>query len=184
MANSVESMTTVNLSKLKIDLSALDDDSKRAEGWNWYKTLYLTEPNKNNIGIISLHDDDKAIFHGTTFDHAFFKSSNYQLHPRRKDVIDESRLERVRWIGPLIAGLVPHSSCWEVVALNGRPGIPNRVYVAHSQSYLVWLEPRANQQTVQWKFMSAFPTFPKYINDKVTNVGTKIWTSRTPKNSP
>lgn len=167
----------VNLATIKLDLRGLDESAKRSQGWDWYQKLYLIEPNKPHIGIHALHDSEKVIFHGTTFDHAFYKSSNYKLHPKRKDVVDDSRIERVRWIAPLIAGLVPNSSCWEVVALNGRPGIPNRVYVAHGQSYLVWLEPRAETDPIRWKFMSAFPTFPKYIQDKVM-IGTQLWTNR------
>lgn len=166
----------IDLSSLLLNLSGLDESAKKAEGWRWYQQLYLSDPEKPHIGILPLHDAEKVIFHDRTFDHAFYKSSNYRLYPKRKDAIDATRLARVRWIGPLIAGEVADSSCYEVVALNGRPGVPNRVYIAHQFSYLVFLEPRANSVAVQWRFSSAFPSSPEYIRTRV-NIGTWLWSS-------
>lgn len=169
----------IDLDALKLNFKGLSEEQKKAEGWRWYKLLYLTDPEKP-VGIHELHDGEKAIFHDRTFDHAFFKSSNYQLHPKRKDLVDYVRLERVRWIEVLISGQVPYSSCFEVVALSGRPGIPNRVYIAHSHSYLVFLEPRTNSPDLQWRFSSAYPSSPNYITSKVTGPGTMIWTNKPP----
>jgi hypothetical protein len=163
----------IDLLSIKLVLRGLTQEDKRKQGWDLYKQLYLLQAGKN-IGIHTLHDGEKVIFHGTTFDHAFYKSSNYTLYPKRKDVLDDERVERVRWIGHLIKGEIPSSSCWEVVSASGRPGTPNRVYVAQRESYLVWLEPRSNTDEVRWKFMSAFPAFPKYIKNKVL-VGQCIW---------
>ena len=169
--------SVIDLDALKLNLKGLTEEEKRAAGWTWYQQLYLTDPEKP-IGILDLHDGEKALFHDRTFDHAFYRSSNYQLYPKKKDLIDFVRLERVRWIAPLICGQVSQSSCFEVVALSGRPGITNRVYLAHGQSYLVFLEPRAATD-VQWKFSSAFPSTPGYIQSKVTS-GSLIWTNRSP----
>lgn len=170
---------SVNLDSLKLDLRGKTEQEKRDEGWKWYQQLYLTDPEKP-IGIHELHDGEQVIFHDRTFDHAFFKSSDYQLHPKRKDLVDYVRLERVRWIGVLISGQVPSSSCFEVLALSGRPGIPNRAYLAHNHSYLVFLEPRLNSPDLQWRFSSAFPSSPNYIFTKVTGPGSLIWTNRSP----
>lgn len=138
----------IDLSSLLLNLSGLDESAKKAEGWRWYQQLYLSDPEKPHIGTLPLHDAEKAIFHDRTFDHAFYKSSNYRLYPKRKDVIDATRLARVRWIGPLIAGEVANSSCYEVVALSGRPGVPNRVYIA-----VIWFS--LNHAPIQLLFSGA-----------------------------
>lgn len=165
----------VDLLSILLLFPGKSQERMREIGFEWYQKLYLTEPGKvGYIGIHELQNQERVLFHRKTFDHAFYKSSNYKLHQRRKDVIDCQRLQRVRWIGPLISGLVENSSCWEVTSLNGRPGLPNRAYVSHTQKYVVWLEARANSPDVTWKFMSAFPVYPDYIMKKVM-VGNRIW---------
>jgi hypothetical protein len=164
----------LDLHTLLLDLGGKSHEEKVQEGRRIYKQLYLTHETKP-IGIFTLHDGEQVIFYEDSFDHAFYKSSNYQLYPKRKDLLDDERLKRIRWIGAVLLGKVPDSSCWEVQAGSGRHATqPNRVYVVDRPCYVVWLEPRKDRGQVAWKFMSAYPANPKHLIEKCKQ-GACVW---------
>ena len=117
-----------------------------------YRQTYL---NKGHVGVHKTHDDELLIFHGRTFDHAFYTTSDRLCHPERKDVIRKGSVERIHWIGQLVSGVIPGSACFEVPGPTGRLRPPNRFYAAFKTPFVVWLEPRKNGGG--WNFASAYP---------------------------
>lgn len=161
----------MDLSKLLLNLSGLSSEEQEKLGREWYAKLYLTS---GRFGIHQLHDGEQVIFHEDRFDHAFFTSSNWQKHPEKKDLLAQERIRRIQWIAAVIAGNVPNSACWDAPGPGGRILQNNKLYVVYAPAYVVWLEPRAQQDKVQWKFSSAYDANPRYIRDR-TKLATCIW---------
>jgi hypothetical protein len=139
-----------------------------AKGRAAYREHYL---NQGKFGIFNCHDGATAVFHEDRFDHAFYDKPDRWSLNKSLDMPDESRLERVRWIGPLIRGDVPDSECWEVPSPTGRRRPPNRLYIAWAEKYVVWLEPR---QVGGWKFASPYVVTRGAIRDYCRGGG-KVW---------
>ena len=80
-------------------------------------------------------------------------------------------IERMRWIGRLIAGEIYGSACFEVPSPTGRLRPPNRLYVVFETPFVVWLEPRRDGG---WKLRTAYPTSIEEIR-KYTRGGRTVW---------
>jgi hypothetical protein len=120
------------------------------EGFALYRDLYLT---KGRIGVQQTHDGQIVLFHEDRFEHAFQTTSDKFCSPERKDVADAQRVARIRWIRPVVTGMVTGTACFEVPSPTGRSRPPNRLYVVECELYVVWLEPRT---AGGWKFSSAY----------------------------
>jgi len=167
-------LTKDDLLALLVDLTGIDDNRAEEIGRDFYKKELLTS---DCVGLHDLHDGEKVLVHISRFDHAFFTTPRVYGQAERKIVLDRPRIARVRWIKLLISGQLDNSACWEVAARSGRPAFPNRLYVLYEPAYVVWLEPRGQDDSaVCWKFSSGYPANPKYLRDK-TKGGTCIWKS-------
>jgi hypothetical protein len=164
-----------DLNTLVIDLGGLNTEAIEQLGYQLYQELYL---NYGHYGIHRTHDDQKLIFHGRQFEHAFYTTSDYRCHPDRKDVLRTVSLERIRWIGHVVSGRVPGSACFEIPSRPETKRPPKRLYAVFSSPYVVWLEPREDGG---WKFSSAYPLSIEEIH-KYCRGGRTIWkwTRKTP----
>src|SRR6266702_4615550 len=114
------------LHELLIDLSTVSDEQLDAKGRELYREYCL---DNDKFGIRTCHDGQKVVFHADRFSHAFYDKPDRWSYVKSKDLPDESRLERIRWITEVIAGNVPGSECWQVPGPGGRRRPPNRVYL-------------------------------------------------------
>jgi hypothetical protein len=109
---------------------------------------------RGHFGTHKTHDDDLLVCHGRTFEHAFYTTSDRYDHPERKDVLRRGSVERMYWIGKLVAGEVTGSACFEVPSPTGRIRPPNRFYAVFETPFVVWLEPCREGG---WNFASPYP---------------------------
>ena len=158
----------MDLGGLLLDLGGMGDDDIEALARDWYDRLYVTS---GQCGFHTCHDGEEVVFWRDRFEHAFFTSSNWARYPDRKDRLARDRIERIRWIGEVIAGRVPGSACWEVPSPTGRRRPPNRLYLVSSERYVVWLEPRMRGG---WKFSSAYVAQPRQLRNYCAG-GRRIW---------
>jgi hypothetical protein len=158
----------VDLNALLLDLAGLTNSDIEALGRRRFDEIYI---NLRDCGILQTHDGQEVTIWRERFDHAFFTTSNPISHKDRKDLLAVDRIQRVAWIGPVIRGLVDNTQCWEVPSPTGRVRPPNRLYVAPSELYVVWLEPRIKGG---WRFSSAYPTVASTISGYLRR-GKLVW---------
>ena len=161
-------MNPRDLKSLLVDLSGLTIEEREARGRELYAELYL---NRGHFGLHRTHDDEMLIFHQRQFDHAFFTTSDRYCHPDNKDVLRPVSVERIRWIGELVAGRVPNSACFSVPSERHSSRPPKRLYAIFENPFVVWLEPR---QDDGWKFSTAYPLSIEEIR-AYTRGGSTIW---------
>jgi hypothetical protein len=164
-----------DLKSLLVDLTGMDAEAIEKLARSLYSELYL---NRGKFGLHSTHDGHTLIFHADAFDHAFFTTSDRICHPESKDKIRTGSIERIRWIGCMVRGIVPGSACFEVPSPTGRYRPPNRLYVVVDTPYVVWLEPRKD---TGWKLRSAYPLSIEEIRN-YTGRGRTVWKHK--ENSP
>lgn len=128
---------------LREDFSGLTSAEAEKVGRDLYDSLYLN--NGRPHPTLRTHDGQALVFQTKgqyTFDHIFFTSSNLAGYPFRKDVLDMGRLERMRWIAPIIGGRVEgveyrKESFWR----RGAPAF-KRLYILPQEGYVIWVEPQ------------------------------------------
>ncbi|MBX7244653.1 MAG: hypothetical protein K1X53_04090 [Candidatus Sumerlaeaceae bacterium] len=158
----------MNLEQWRICLCGLKDDQAVELGRSLYANIYL---NKGKLGIFQTHDGQLLQFWQDRYDHAFFTSSNRARHSDWKDVVARERIERIWWILHVVEGRVPNTACWEAWSSSGRRFPPNRLYIAASYNYLVWLTPKYGGG---FKFESAYSAHPNDI-ERYKKGSRKIW---------
>jgi len=145
----------VDLAKLFLDWSSLSAEEAYAEGETIFHEDLISRNGRS--GVITAHDGEEVKIFADRFFHAFRTSSDRARRPLAKDKIAIDRLERIRWIRPIIEGKVSESECWEVplrVPEEGKRPFPGkRLYVSWSLQYLIWLEPLRNGG---FKFSTAY----------------------------
>lgn len=144
----------VNLNFLIESLIGLNYIEIEEFGRKLYAELFLTS---NFSGVQLSHDGEKVSFSVDRFDHAFYESP-------RKNLIDKSRVARIRWILPLITGKAKNSQCWLVK----QDGIEKRLYVCYGLNYVVWLE-RQNNKEKSWVFSTAYIAERREIKKYTSN---------------
>jgi hypothetical protein len=164
----------MDLDGLLLDVEGLSEEEIRRIGLEEYRRLYIA---REKFGVHSAHDGDQVIFWLDRFDHAFYSTRNRSRDPFKKDCLAVERVERVRWIGRVIAGEVPDSACWEVMGEGGRRRPPNRLYVLPARYYVVWLEPRREGG---WKFSSAYTTGTADLR-RYCSWGKRVWVELAPE---
>jgi len=157
-----------DLGSLLVSLEGMTLDQIEEYARLLYRQGYL---NKGHFGVHKTHDENLLIFHGRTFEHAFYTTSDKLCHPERKDLLRKGSVERIHWIGQLVAGSVPGSACFEVPSPTGRQRPPNRFYAIFETPFVVWLEPRKNGG---WNFASAYPLSIEEIR-KYQRGGRTVW---------
>jgi hypothetical protein len=123
-------------------------------------------------GVPMTHDGQRVWFFSNRFQHAFQRDNTRK--GGNKNEIDLNRVQRVRWIGEVIAGNVAASVCRLVPdARDPRRG-SSRLYMVDPECYVVWLTPRQNGG---WTFSTAFKAFT-YQMKKYRRLGEIIWRRR------
>ncbi len=141
-----------------LDLEGFSESEIEILGRRHFSDLFLTNAIR---GIHKLHDGEDVVFYKKTFDHAFFLSP-------KKEVIEKARVARIRWILPLISGIVPTSECLHV-SRDYRPD--SRLYVGFEQLYVVWLEPR---DFGGWRYSTSYKTDRDSLT-RYLRSGKRIW---------
>jgi len=161
----------MDLAVLLLPFGHMPESERHRLAWQVYEETYLNVQGKP-IGVHDAHDGQRVIFHATTFKTAFYKVGDPKNHPKVKDALDITRIQRMKWIAPIIAGKVPNTHCFEVLM----PGFPHpkRLYLQKDESYMIWLEPRQDPSRGEWRFSSAYLASPKHIMSK-TQMGRIIF---------
>lgn len=167
-------MCVPQLHELLLNIDGMDSCALEQLGRSLYQELYL---DNERFGIRQAHDGELLMFHASQFDHAFFTSSDRWCHPERKDVLRPASIERIRWIAPIVSGIIDGSACYEVPSLTGRVRPPNRLYATFRHPFVIWLEPRRDGG---WKFASAYPCSIEEIH-KYTRGGRTVWKWKRPR---
>jgi hypothetical protein len=136
------------LNSLKLDLWGMDLEAVESMGRSEYRELYLTTARQ---GICKTHDGKDVYFYPDLFDYGFFTVSEWKISST-KDIIDITRVERIRWIKEFIGGNVANSQCWAIPVSRTAT---KRLYCSQSVGYAVWLNPRSDKET--FKFRTAHP---------------------------
>ncbi len=157
----------LDLNNLKLDIAEKSDEEVCAIG----KQVFLEEffSSGETRGCLELLTGEKVYFFADRFEHAFFTSQNRSRRPSAKDQVARERIERLLWIKPLLLGLIPNSSCWQV--FDRERGQPKRLYLIVDDQYVVWLESRKDGD---WKFSTAYCAGKQDIQ-RYTAGGVKIW---------
>lgn len=158
----------MDLDSLLLNLGGMAAHQIEAHAIGEYVRLYI---NAGNYGRHTAHDGTEVVFWKDRFEHAFKTSSNRARYAYLKDILAIDRIERMQWIGAVIAGKVPDSECWEVAGEGNRRHPPNRLYIVWPKLYVVWLEPRKESG---WKFASAYSPSTADIRRYIRGAR-KIW---------
>jgi len=165
----------VNLVDLVLDLSAITETEAATEGERRFHAEFITRNGRS--GVLLAHDDVEVKFFADRYHHAFHTSQDRARQAYAKDKVAVDRVERIRWIKPIIAGRVANIECWEIplkVPEEGFRCFPGkRAYVSWSHGYIVWLEPLRNGG---FKFSSAY-SLPNAEISRYTTRARKLWTS-------
>lgn len=172
------SLAPVNLADLRLDLAALTDAETEAEGEKWFHQEYITRAGRS--GVLTAHDGVEVKFFADRYHHAFHTSQNRARQTYAKDKVARDRIERIRWIKPIIEGRAADIECWEVPLKVPEEGIRcfpgKRAYVVWQLGYIVWLEPLRNGG---FKFSSAY-VLPAVEISRYTNRARKLWPKANP----
>jgi hypothetical protein len=153
---------SADLKSLLVKLGNRDAAAVERTGRRLYHQIYITSA---RYGKHKTHDGEDIYFWPDRFDHAFYKKKSKAS--RRKEMIDNGRVERLRWIKEIVTGNVPHFECWLV---DQTPRPENRLYIVSDELYVVWLEQR---DAGGWKFSTAYPA-PREAIEGYKTGGTKI----------
>ena len=167
------SLAPVNLADLRLDLAALTDAEAEAEGEKWFQREYITRAGRS--GVLAAHDGVEVKFFAERYHHAFHTSQNRAREAYAKNKVALERIERIRWIKPIIEGRVAGIECWDVPLKVPEEGIRcfpgKRAYVSWEHGFIIWLEPlRAGG----FKFSSAYVLPPAEIS-RYTNRARNLW---------
>jgi len=157
----------VDLNSLLLDLTALDDAQAEQRGRAEYKAQYVPEGRR---GAITAYDGSLVYFFEDRFDHAFFTTNDRYTHQFAKNVLARERVARIGWIGPILRGEVPNTQCWQSQRSPGNDQL-QRLCVASSELYVVWLESRNDGA---WRFSSAYNALGAQVSDYTRGKGI-VW---------
>ena len=131
----------LDLESLLLDLTGMSDEAVKEVGLKYYLDLFLQN---SRFGLHSLHDGEQVYFSRGSFKHAFYKAENWQI-TKRKNRVDLRRVERIRWILPILQGKIPNTECWLVK----EDGKVKKLYLSWVEGYVIWLE---NESKNKWNF--------------------------------
>jgi hypothetical protein len=87
---------------------------------------------------------------------------------KAKTGIDIRRVERVKWILPMLRCAAPNVECWLIPS----DGVIKRIYICFGLGYVVWLEP--GDREGWWDFSSAYTIKAAAIREYLIG-GKRIW---------
>ena len=153
------------LRSLLLDLSGLSDEEAKIVTRREYINLYMDRQTRTClIGVRITHDNQRVIFYEDRFEHAFSTSFERAYSQMKKDKFDRSRAARIRWIGQVIQGCIEGVEFCHVPTGSQRNHSgkirTKRLYILGEENYLIWLEPRKENE---WKFSSAYVANKAYI---------------------
>lgn len=157
----------MDLETLKIDLPDCSEEETAREGERLYEQEFFS--NGGSRGEIPLHDGQTAFIFRDRFEHAFRTSPDRIRHPYSKSKVAVERIERIKWIKPVLAGKIKGTQCWLVPDRRRK----KRLYVVVQEQYIIWLEERNDGQ---WKFSTAYCAGKQDIQ-RYTNGSVKVWES-------
>jgi|CXWL01.1.fsa_nt_gi hypothetical protein len=155
----------MDLEALLIDLESRTDIEAAAFARKVYAEIFLT---RRQFGVHPTHDAQDVVFHADRFNHAFFTDPSHGRFSFAKTHLARDRIERMRWILPVILGAVPRSACWRTTGESGRA---MRLYLLHDINYVVWLSERRDGDG--FNFSSAYVVEPRDIRE-YTRGGRKL----------
>jgi|688.fasta_scaffold223467_2 hypothetical protein len=169
------SMSETDLASLLFNLDGKSDEEAFQEGEKLFHEIFISRNGRS--GALMSHDGEEVKFFADRYHHAFRTSSDRARRAYSKGVVARERLERLRWIRPIIEGKVAGVECWEVPKKvpeeAHRPFPGKRLYVSWSLDYLIWLEPLSNGG---FKFSTAYLA-PHAEIARYTTRGRKLWAS-------
>lgn len=154
----------MNLRGLLINVSGLNQSELAALASSEYKQNYTGE---NDYGILVTHDGHEVFFWHDRPEHAFRTSISSYNYGIKKEQYCSERISRLKWIGPVISGNIPGTSCYEIPDVPGQ----QRLYTVGPELYVVWLERRLKGG---WKFSSAYTTSANIMRNYAAK-GKRIW---------
>lgn len=148
-----------------------DEELERLARANYHG--YCVEPAK--LGTVTTHDGVRVFMYpdDETFTHAFFTAASRSHRGWAKDLVDPRRVARIRWIVPVISGLVDGTECFRVVdyASYRKPAPEQRLYVVRDERYVVWLIRRnAGNFRFRTAYVAGHADIDRYIERQ-----RKIW---------
>ncbi len=163
-------ITPADLEAMKVDVSGKNEAELIQLGLHLYDEECVAASVE---GKTFTHDGIKIYIYPRQFDHAFYDARIPSERGIRKDCIDSGRIERVRWIIPIVAGQVENTECWEITDRHAykKPPPVQRLYVYKSDLYLIWLRTRKDGA---FYFSSAYSPGWKYFQEQIVRQR-KIW---------
>lgn len=158
----------VDLFSLRLQTEGMSDDDIVSMGYSLYME-HCARPAAR--GEILTHDGHPVRFQPARFNHAFYTSETRKDRGRAKEVVAVPRIERIRWIVPVIAGLVPHTECFRCRRHGERNAPEQRLYVVGPEQYVVWLW---TDKPKGFTFSSAYRASTPEIKDYIYRQ-TRIW---------
>lgn len=157
------SCVPVNLDDLLIRTDGMSPSQATATAEAYYQQYYVsTSP--------ITQDGQRVWFYSNRFRHAFRRDTTCKGGP--KDEIDLNRVQRVRWIGELIAGNVSGCVCRSVPDSKNPERGSNRLYMIDRECYVTWLSPRETGDG--WTFSTAYKAFGFQMK-KYRQLGEIVW---------
>jgi hypothetical protein len=166
-------VTIQELEGLLINCTGLSDDEVEALGRRCWSDGYTDD---GRVYVAHAHDGEDVYFFPDRFEHAFFTSSNPARHPDAKDMLDRVRIERMRWIGIVIAGQVCGSFCIDAPPA-GSQRIRKRIYMVPEERYIVWLNQR---KLGGYIFSTAYVATDRHFHT-VQRGGKIVWRNKKPR---
>ncbi len=141
---------SIDLNALLLNLTGLTDADVEALGRAEYRLLYARGDGRSSL---KAYDGVEVVFFEDRFDHAFFTTADRYRRPEAKNLLARDRVERIAWIGPILRGEVVGTQCWESSPVHGSDPRKNRLCIASSELYVIFLEPL---RSGNWKFSTAY----------------------------
>jgi hypothetical protein len=157
----------VDLESLKVNLEGLSEEEIAEEGVRLFRQELF--PDGSFRSTLKLHDGQSVVFFQDRYEHAFQTSPDRIRHPYSKSKVAVERVERVKWIKPVLQGEITGTQCWLVPDPARRQR--KRLYVVVNEQYIIWLEERRDGG---WKFSSAYCAGKQDIQ-RYTQGGIKVW---------
>lgn len=157
----------MDLESLKVNLDDFSEEEAGREGLRLFRQELF--PDGNFRSTLRLHDGQEVVFFEDRYEHAFKTSPDRIRHPYSKSEVAIDRVERVKWIKPVLQGQVAGTKCW--MASDPVRRQRKRLYVVVNEQYVIWLEERRDGG---WKFSSAYCAGKQDIQ-RYTQGAIKIW---------
>jgi hypothetical protein len=144
-------LVTVPLAPLLVSTAGMNDGQIDDLGLRLY-TDHCVTPAKR--GLVTTHDGQGVECFDNDYGHGFWTAAEKHRRGWAKDFVDHKRVQRAKWIVPVISGHVPGTECWLITEYwsHKHPRPVQRLYIVRNEPYLVYLRTRPNG----WAFKTAY----------------------------